>query len=119
MRNAAVVELSEAAWAGIGAAVSAIGIFGLGMFKAKKESELGMTKEQRLMLESVFNQVQSQASTIDMLNKDVTSQRNYYETKIDELRTAYRAEIAEQELSCQKQLQQLRVEIDRLNRLLF
>ena len=118
MKGIAMTELPEAAWAAIGAAITGIGMLVAGVVKNKKDTELGMTKEQRLMLESVFNQVQLQATTIDNLHKSMNEQRDYYEAKIDELRTGYRKEIADQEANCQAQLAQHRKEIDRLNELI-
>lgn len=115
MRNTNVLEIPEAGWAAIGAAITGIGMLVAGWFKSKTDAQLGMTTEQRLMLESVFAQVQLQSTTIDSLHKDITKQREYYEAKIDELRVGYRKEIAEQEVSCQQQLVDLRSQVQQLN----
>lgn len=110
-----VSELPEAAWAAIGAGITGIGMLVAGLVKAKTDTRLGMTKEQRLMLESVFAQVQTQTATINSLHKSMNDQRDYYEARIDELRVGYRKEIADQDVNCQRELAELRSEIQRLN----
>ena len=113
-----MLDIPEAAWAALGAAVTGIGMLAAGWLKSKTDVQLGMTTEQRLMLESVFAQVQLQSTTIDSLHKDITSQREYYEAKIDELRVGYRQEIADQEVNCHAQLEHMRKEIERLKGLM-
>lgn len=108
-------ELPEAAWAAIGAGITGIGMMVAGLVKSKTDDKLGMTKEQRLMLESVFNQVQTQSATINSLHKSMNDQRDYYEARIDELRVGYRKEIADQDEICRKDIAELRSEIQRLN----
>lgn len=109
---------SSAFWTAVGAAITGIGMIVVGFIKARKESDLGMTKEQRLMLEQVWAQVQIQTGTIDGLHKELSIQREYYEAKIDDLRISYRKEIAEQEVTCQKQINWLKGELSRVQELM-
>lgn len=108
----------HAFWTALGAAITGIGMIIVGWIKARKETDLGMTKEQRLMLEQVWAQVQLQSGTIDKLHSELTIQREFYEAKIDELRIGYRKEISEQEASCQQQLSWLRGELVRVQEIM-
>lgn len=110
-----MVDLSEAAYAALGAAIGGIGMLVAGVLKSKSDMRLGMTKEQRLMLEAVFNQVQLQSATIDGLHRDLANQREYYEAKLDDVRIGYRQRIDEQEAKCHAQIAELRSEVQRLN----
>lgn len=85
-----------------GVALGAVGTMVIGVLKARndrikneKDHELGMTREQRLMLEALWAQVQSQGETVTSLRNELATQKRFYEAKIEELRRGYKGQIDE------------------------
>lgn len=93
---------------GLGVILGALGTLTIGVLKTRNDREknesdhqLGMTREQRLMLEALWAQVQAQnetvstqTQTIARLQSDIMQQRKYYESKLDDMRHGYQAQIS-------------------------
>lgn len=80
-----------------GVALGALGTIFIGVLKARndrekahQDHELGMTREQRLMLEALWAQVQSQGETVISLRNELATQKRFYEARIEELRIGYK-----------------------------
>ena len=106
-----------------GAALTSITLFAVARQKAitqrnhdTLEHALGMTKEQRLWLEALHAQIQTQVQRTDDLQKELVAQREYYEARIDEIREGYRKELAEQDADCRARLQALQDQLDAIAR---
>ena len=88
-------------WGGLsGAAIGAVVMLIVSLVRAKSDRikvksdhEIGMTREQRLMLEALWAQVQSQGEVVVQLHNELASQHDYYEHRIQELRDGYKAHI--------------------------